>query len=260
MFPFFISFRSSCVQSYLSVQQDVPPYSNNSTNTPIQSVSAPTEQLNVTRIPALAPLSSYSLQPEISLPSIQLNTVRGILAASTLLLGVPRLVLVTPPIAFASLRSVKFNVSRVLITVLVLALGLISPHPFLSADDDRPKFPLLRRLHLHGAHHGARPHGLVADRYFVPALLHILTHTFKRPLAIVVPPRTPLLQTPVADADGSARLSPRSGADELLLRKERALQQRQFRKRIGWDVGVWLLLGSSAVGVVAIGAGLFGVW
>ncbi len=213
----------------------------------------------MTRIPALAPLSSYSLQPEISLPSIQLNTVRGILAASTLLLGVPALVLVTPPIAFASLRSVKFNVSRVLITVLVLALGLISPHPFLSADDDRPSF-----LFSGGSIFTALTIVLVlmvlVATYFVPALLHILTHTFKRPLAIVVPPRTPLLQTPVADADGSARLSPRSGADELLLRKERALQQRQFRKRIGWDVGVWLLLGSSAVGVVAIGAGLFGVW
>lgn len=97
--------------------------------------------------------------------------------------------------------------------------------------------------------------------YFLPALLHILTHTFKRPLAIVVPPRTPLLQTPLASTSGETeRLSPRSGADELLLRKERALQKRQFRKRIGWDVGVWVLLGASVVCVIVIDAGLLGVW
>lgn len=219
----------------------------------------PTEQLNATLIPALTPLSSYSLQPEIALPSIQVNTVRGILAAATLLLGAPTLILVTPPIAIPSLRSVKFNVSRLLITILVLALSLIPPHALPSADEDHPSF-----LSSGGAIFTALTIALVlmvlAATYSVPALLHILTHTFKRPLAIVVPPRTPLLQTPTADADGGARLSPRLGADELLLRKERALQQRQFRKRIGWDVGVWLLLGASAVGVIAIGAGLFGVW
>lgn len=219
----------------------------------------PTEQLNATLIPALTPLSSYPAQPEIALPSIQVNTVRGILAAATLLLGAPTLILVTPPIAIPSLRSVKFNVSRLLITILVLALSLIPPHALPSADEDHPSF-----LSSGGAIFTALTIALVlmvlAATYSVPALLHILTHTFKRPLAIVVPPRTPLLQTPTADAEGGARLSPRLGADELLLRKERALQQRQFRKRIGWDVGVWLLLGASAVGVVAIGAGLFGVW
>ncbi|KAJ7022427.1 hypothetical protein C8F04DRAFT_1223887 [Mycena alexandri] len=70
-----------------------------------------------------------------------------------------------------------------------------------------------------------------AGTFFLPALVHITTHFFKRPLAI------------------------------LLQRKERALQKRQFRKRVVWDVGVWTLLLPVGGGGFVWGAGrLAGKW
>lgn len=96
--------------------------------------------------------------------------------------------------------------------------------------------------------------------YFLPALAHVLIHIFKRPLAIVVPPHTPLLQTPTNTMDPDDPLSRRSIYDDLLLRKERALQKKQFRKRIIWDIGVWLLLGASGMGVAFVAGTFIGFW
>ena len=70
----------------------------------------------------------------------------------------------------------------------------------------------------------------------------------------IVIPRKPALQNSSArDVDGDAQgvgsasrqLSSKAIHDELLLRKERALQKKQFRKRIVWDIGVWALLFAS---------------
>jgi len=110
----------------------------------------------------------------------------------------------------------------------------------------------------------------LTSTYFVPAFIHVCIHFFKRPLAIVVPPRTPLLSTPSASADfnnhpemsssSSPESNPRGVYDELLLRKERALQKKMFKKRIVWDIGVWVLLGASAAGVVIAAGGFVGVF
>lgn len=52
----------------------------------------------------------------------------------------------------------------------------------------------------------------------------------------------------------------RTLGDELLQRKERALQRKQFKKRVVWDIGVWALLMASAAGF-AWGVGrLAGQW
>jgi len=102
----------------------------------------------------------------------------------------------------------------------------------------------------------------LTSTYFVPALVHAITHFFKRPLAIVVQPRTPSIHTPSpsGDPDDSIGVSPRTIHDELLLRKGRVLHIKQFKKRIVWDTGVWVLLGASATGVVFIAGKFVGVW
>jgi hypothetical protein len=93
--------------------------------------------------------------------------------------------------------------------------------------------------------------------YFIPSFLHVSQHFFKRPLAIVVPRRQLASE---ADESGNApagpstphrSLSSSSGVhDELLLRKERALQKKQLKKRITWDIGVWMLLLTSLAGLI----------
>ena len=71
------------------------------------------------------------------------------------------------------------------------------------------------------------------------ALIHIIIHNFRRPLAIVVPPTTPT----TARVPSSAAAEPSdSRHDELLQRKERTLQRRRLGRRLVWDVGVWVLL------------------
>jgi hypothetical protein len=72
-------------------------------------------------------------------------------------------------------------------------------------------------------------------------------------------PSSPAVNNSNGGASGSGGLSAGgvdNRADELLQRKERALQRKQFRKRIVWDLGVWVQLGLCAVGVVLAGASL----
>ena len=61
-------------------------------------------------------------------------------------------------------------------------------------------------------------------------------------------------------SSSSPESNPRGVYDELLLRKERALQKKMFKKRIVWDIGVWVLLGASAAGVVIAAGGFVGVF
>jgi len=103
--------------------------------------------------------------------------------------------------------------------------------------------------------------------YFIPTFLHVSQHFFKRPLAIVVPRTRPSQE---ADESGNARGGPSTSYrspsssprlhDELLLRKERALQKKQFKKRIAWDIGVWVLLLTSLAGLIGYGGYVARVW
>ncbi|KAF8160866.1 hypothetical protein B0H34DRAFT_795722 [Crassisporium funariophilum] len=223
-------------------------------------------------VPVLHSIPSPS---DIALPNIQIQTTLSIVAALTLLLGIPSVIVTTPPPALPGLRSAKFNVPRVLTILLVILLALVPPQSFANleqGDDgngDDEKYSYLASSGIFAVLTATLLVMTLASTYFLPAFLHISIHFFKRPLAIVVPPRTPLLHTPSASNDfhsantglGSTHSSPRSIIhDELLLRKERALQKRQFKKRIIWDVGVWLLLCSSVALIVLLVGGFARAW
>ncbi|KAH9485450.1 hypothetical protein JR316_0002358 [Psilocybe cubensis] len=229
----------------------VAPPIENITTVPSILVSTSPVVGNATSIPLLNSIPSLSppLPPKIVLPRVHIQTVRHVLAAVTLILGTPSIIITIPPLAMP-IRSAKFNVSRMSTILLVVFFALIPPSVYSTSETGDSKsyirssmfFAPLTVLMLLMSFIGT---------YFLPALLHGLQHFVKRPLAIVVPPRTPLLQTESAGGDFSSRQSnPRAIYDELLLRKERALQQKQSRKRIIWDIGVWVLLGASGTGVV----------
>ena len=87
--------------------------------------------------------------------------------------------------------------------------------------------------------------------FFCSAVVHVIAHFFKRPLAIVMPQASTPHTSAVRGGSGSGSGSPQSGRpDELLLRKERALQRKQFKKRVVWDVGVWGMFVGGTMGLV----------
>ncbi|TFK40871.1 hypothetical protein BDQ12DRAFT_680199 [Crucibulum laeve] len=195
--------------------------------------------------------SSHSLvqdHPLQDTPLLWTRIALGSLSAATLLLGIPAILVTTPalPIPERIRRTARFSVSKSLTFLLVVLVALV-PAQVSSVMSD-----ILLVLTL-------------TSTYFLPALIHISTHFFKRPIAIVIPtiPGTPSLgHTPSNShsAVNTPTLSPRSLHDELLQRKERALQKKQSRKRIVWNIGVWLLMGVSVTGIVGAGGRLVGRW
>ncbi|KAF8073907.1 hypothetical protein FPV67DRAFT_1576890 [Lyophyllum atratum] len=190
----------------------------------------------------ILPLVIFSANPHVpatfSAPRPPALLGIPILNAATLLLGIPAILVATPPLPIPERirQATTIPISKTILSILIAALALV-PAVETSVLSD---ILLLSAL---------------TSTYFLPALLHVIAHFFKRPRAIVVPqiPGTPA-------PDSHPRDSPRTGPDELLLRKERALQKKQFRKRIIWDLGVWVLLLGGGTGFVAAIGRVAGSW
>ncbi len=151
------------------------------------------------------------------LPSTSLKTTVAVLGAASLLLSVPSLVITTPqlPLPLSIRRATNFPLSKVLVYILIIILSVL-PMSITRVGSD---LVLLLAF---------------ASTYMVPALLHIITHNFRRPLSIVIPPTTPTMSSELTPSD--------SANDELLQRKEHMLQRRRLGRRLVWDIGVWVLL------------------
>ncbi|KAK7048562.1 hypothetical protein R3P38DRAFT_2505516 [Favolaschia claudopus] len=172
-------------------------------------------------------------------PPLQLQPAIAVLNALTLLLGIPSVFVTTPslPISERIRRATSIPLSKYLTFTLVVALSLVPTRVARILSDVLLVFAC-------------------AGTYFLPALLHITIHFFKRPLSIVVPQT----EMPMARSPSAEQALP-SSTDELLQRKERALQRTQWRKRIIWDIGVWVLLLPVGGGGVVWGVGrLAGRW
>jgi len=137
------------------------------------------------------------------------------LNATTLLLTIPSILITTPaiPIPTSVRRYTTFPVSKIILSIAVF-LASLAPAPIWRVMSD-----VLLVFALSGT-------------YFLPALVHLTTHYVRRPLSIIISPNAP---TPTVDNEHPSH-------DELLQRKERALQRRQLRKRLVWDIGVGVLL------------------
>lgn len=87
---------------------------------------------------------------------------------------------------------------------------------------------------------------VLLSTYFLPALLHIVLHHVRSPLSILIPSRPqPLLRSgsnSESDEDDGREAGYDPHTEELLHRKEHALQRRRFARRLAWDAGVWILL------------------
>ncbi|KAG6836837.1 hypothetical protein H0H93_002517 [Arthromyces matolae] len=173
------------------------------------------------------PLVIFSANPIVEEPSLLQPSglaIIPVLNTVTLLLSIPSLIISTPslPIHERIRHSVPFSLSKTILLILVAGLSLVPTSVSAILSD----ILLLSAL---------------TSTYFLPALLHVVAHFFERPLTILTPHTAQTFED-------------RGGPDELLLRKERALQRKQFRRRILWDLGVWLLLlGGGAGFVMAIG-------
>ncbi|KAJ7784333.1 hypothetical protein B0H16DRAFT_1402171 [Mycena metata] len=178
-------------------------------------------------------------------PPIRLQPFIVALNALTLLLAIPSVLVTAPPLPIpARIRRATSGLPT-----------LFSPHlPFLLLAAALSLVPARAARVLSDALLACA----CAGTFFLPALVHITTHFFKRPLAIVMPT---IPSPPSDERDRERGLPSPSAADELLQRKERALQKRQFRKRVVWDIGVWTLLLPVGGGGFVWGAGrLAGKW
>ncbi|KAJ3764353.1 hypothetical protein EV360DRAFT_77463 [Lentinula raphanica] len=189
------------------------------------------------------PLLIFAASPNLPLtdtPSYRLRPFILALSGITLLSGIPLVLITTPslPVPERLRRSTTIPLSKTLIFVIVVILSLV------PVDVSRVFSDILIVCALVGT-------------YFLPALVHITTHFFKRPLSIIMPtlPSTPSNPhasnfssnlPPLPDSSfgpgSSASTPPNSANDPLLQRKEFMLQRKQFGKRIIWDIGVWTLL------------------
>ncbi|KAJ8080323.1 hypothetical protein AAF712_015101 [Marasmius tenuissimus] len=154
------------------------------------------------------------------IPASRIRPFRVFLNAATLLLGVPSILVTVPkiPVPEHLQWRTSIPVSRLVTFIIVLLLANV-PSLVNTVFSD-----VLIACAL-------------SATYFLPALLHIITHFFRRPLSIVVPsqPNTPTALSPVDEPEVSAN-------DPLLRRKEKALQRKQWKRRLIWDLGVWTLL------------------
>jgi hypothetical protein len=166
------------------------------------------------------------------------NACMAVLSAVVLVLAIPPLVITTPSAPLPRrLRQSVFHFSRTLVIALILGLSLV-PAGFAAALSD---LTLLLAL---------------SGNYLVPAFLHIAIHQFKRPLSILV--RGEPAST---DMENDERAPLAGGADELLVRKERALQRARWVRRVAWDVAVWtMLLPVGGGGMVWAAGRLVGQW
>ncbi|KAF9026163.1 hypothetical protein BDZ89DRAFT_1040198 [Hymenopellis radicata] len=160
--------------------------------------------------------SAFPNRPRVDITVYPLEPFIAPMNALTLLLGIPSVLVTSPslPIPERVRQSTTIPLSRLGIFILVLIFALLPGVVFAVISDIVLVCALL-------------------STYFLPALVHITAHYLKRPLSIIMPPSTP---------NPYAQVTSPTTHDELLQRKERALQRKQLKKRIIWDLGVWFLL------------------
>lgn len=245
----------------------------------------------------------FPFPPGESTPTTRIQTyLMPALASLTLLFGTPQHLITIPTIPTGSLRwfrmsqrrfsasdvvSKLFRVLRKSVVGLLMILLTFISLTFDTSDALRTLTAVLSIL----------------ATYYIPSVLHVLTHTFKSPLSIILPstyfsssfsatptpvassrpstslpapvlgPSTSLddrhsrssmndIPPPSTTARGQPSMLSSSSRhrhtqsqqehDDLLQRKERALQKRQMRRRIIWDIWAWgIFLG----GFVVVGLG-----
>ncbi|EGN98475.1 hypothetical protein SERLA73DRAFT_109984 [Serpula lacrymans var. lacrymans S7.3] len=169
----------------------------------------------------LLPLTFFSAvqnMPEVN--HTMFDALISILEATTLLSSIPSIIVMIPsiPISMTIRRITQVPLSKMFICLVILSLSLI-PVAIAGPMSDITLFLSL------------------AGTYLLPAVIHIITHFFRRPISIVVPPT----QASEPNTPRTPQV-PRPPPDLLLQRKELAMQRRRLGKRIIWDVGIWLLL------------------
>ncbi|KAJ3572961.1 hypothetical protein NP233_g2744 [Leucocoprinus birnbaumii] len=254
---------------------------------PNENPRAPASPPVSTGYPEQYPDWRFPRPEEDSTPATRIQTyITPALASLTLLFGVPQLLITIPTFPAGSLKwlhnghrhastpeplsKLSLVLKKSFVPLLLLILTCVTTSFKLSTTI----WPFTAAF-------------AILATYYVPAILHILAHTFKSPLSIILPstyfsssvsttttntPRASFMTLPAPDPSsrpgiGGSSLSlngndqPRSSTsarhqasssrqrltgsqgehDDLLQRKERALQKRQMRRRIIWDIWAWAI-------------------
>ncbi|KAJ3878677.1 hypothetical protein F5051DRAFT_405093 [Lentinula edodes] len=236
---------SSTLILYSSLQANAHATNSAATKTPLSRsfkiLSIISVVLAVCLTLPLLVFAAFPNKPQAQdIPSYRVIPFILALSSITLLLGIPLVLTTTPslPLPERFRRSTTIPLSKTFIFVVVVLLSIVPIYVSRVYND------VLIVCALVGT-------------YFLPALVHICTHFFKRPLSIIMPtlpttPNDPYSATfssnlpPLPDSSFGAMSStstpPNSANDPLLQRKELMLQRKQFGRRVIWDIGVWTLL------------------
>lgn len=221
--------------------------------------------------------------PEDSSPATRIQCyITPTLASLTLLFGVPQVLITIPTFPPGSFEwfqvGYRHSMPEVLSRMLLFFKKLMVPLLLVALMFITTSFELTTPVRL------LTITLTTFATYFIPAILHVLVHTFKSPLSIVLPSTyfsSSFATTPIArqsytnlpapgsnsgtditssfgpgnnDTQSVTSACPHTSSssrarhtniqlenDELLKRKERALQKRQMRRRIVWDIWAWAI-------------------
>ncbi|KAK7028104.1 hypothetical protein VNI00_014919 [Paramarasmius palmivorus] len=187
-----------------------------------------------------------SMQPSSSAqknPALRIRPFIMFLHAATLITGIPSILATVPklptPERFRGRNFIPF--SRILTFLAVVLLAFVPVKVSGIFSDILLSCALFATYLLPGMSASILSNRMQLTK-MSSALLHIINHFFRRPLSIVMPtnPSTP---NPSSAFNLPADDEPQSSIhDPLLQRKEKALQRKQWQRRIIWDLGVWILL------------------
>jgi len=169
--------------------------------------------------------------PNLHVVFVPPRPLRACLHAATLISTIPSVFVQSPSIPMSHFirRRTNLPISRIISYVVSVSISLLPSYLLIG----------LSNVLLVSALFGT---------YLLPAILHIIEHNLRRPLAIVMPPSSSI--------QPSASLE-----DELLQRKEHNMQRRRLFRRLVWDLGVWIfVLTVGGGGIVFVCGRFFGNW
>lgn len=172
-----------------------------------------------------------------------LKAVASIAMSLNLIFAIPPLIISIPTLPLRNIHTrVRENFSSKFLMTLIATFLAMGSSAFIAVISDLTIFMAFTGTYVLPGKSNMALSTALCSRMTL-AILHIVHHFIRRPLTILLHPTTPGPSEPQYAREPST--------DELLRRKERAMQRRRMGRRCFWDTSVWVVL--IPVGIVGYG-------